>query len=149
MIIRDMLADKGNQVVYSVAPETSVADAITLMTDKDIGSVVVMRDGGMAGLVTLREILRGLHRLGGKVVDVPIEEIMVTNPVIGQPDDSVDRMRQLMTENHVTHLPVLEQGRLIGILSFQDVARSMVKDVALENQMLKQYIKNWPEQGQA
>lgn len=149
MIIRDMLADKGNQTVYSVAPETSVADAITLMTDKDIGSVLIMQDGEMVGLVTLREILRGLHRFGEKIVDVPIKEIMVEKPVVGQPEDSVDRMRQLMTENHVSHLPVLEQGHLIGILSFQDVARSMVKDVALENQMLKQYIKNWPEQGQA
>jgi CBS domain-containing protein len=145
MIIRDILADKGHQI-YSVAPDTSVVDAVALMIEKDISSVLVLRGGAMAGLVTLREILRGLHRLGSKVVNVPVSEIMMVDPVIGEPDDSVDRMRQLMTENHVTHLPVLEKGQLIGILSFQDVARSMVKDVALENQMLKRYIRNWPEQ---
>ncbi|HVK56573.1 MAG TPA: CBS domain-containing protein [Burkholderiales bacterium] len=147
MIIRDILTDKGNQI-YSVAPDTSVAEAAAFMIEKDISSVLVLRGGAMAGLVTLRELLRGLHRLGGNVVNVPVSEIMVASPVTGEPEDSVDRMRQLMTENHITHLPVLEKGKLIGILSFQDVARSMVKDVALENQMLKKYIKNWPDQGQ-
>ena len=145
MIIRDILADKGSQI-YSVAPDTSVADAVALMIAKDISSVLVLRGGAMAGLVTLREVLRGLHRLGPKLPGVPVSEIMVVSPVIGHPDDSVDRMRQTMTENHVTHLPVLENGRLVGILSFQDVARWMVKDVALENQMLKQYIKHWPDE---
>jgi len=145
MIIRDILADKGSQI-YSVAPDTSVADAVALMIAKDISSVLVLRGGAMAGLVTLREVLRGLHRLGNKLPGVPVSEIMVVSPVIGHPDDSVDRMRQTMTENHVTHLPVLENGRLVGILSFQDVARWMVKDVALENQMLKQYIKHWPDE---
>ncbi len=148
MIIRDILTDKGSQI-YSVGPDTSVPDAAAFMIEKDISSVVVLRNGAMAGLVTLREILRGLHHLGSKLVNVPVSEIMVANPVTGEPEDSVDRMRQLMTEHHITHLPVLEAGRLIGILSFQDVARSMVKDVALENQLLKQYIKNWPEQNKA
>lgn len=148
MVIRDILADKGNQEVYSVSPDTLVTDAIELMVKKDISSVVVSNAREMMGLVTLREILKGLHRLGEKVVKVKVSEIMVKNPVIGEPDDSVDRMRHIMTESHVTHLPVLDNGNLTGILSFQDVAKSMVKDVALENQMLKQYIKNWPEQGQ-
>ena len=148
MVIRDILADKGNQTVYSVSPSTSVTDAIELMVKKDISSVVVSESQDMIGLVTLREILKGLHKLGEKAVKVTVSEIMVKNPVIGDPNDSVDRMRQVMTENHITHLPVLENGVLTGILSFQDVAKSMVKDVALENQMLKQYIKNWPEQGQ-
>lgn len=146
MIIRDILADKGTHI-YSVAPDTSVAEAVALMIDKDISSVLVLRGGAMAGLVTLREILRGLHRLSGKLSAVPVSEIMIVNPVTGQPDDTVDKMRQAMTEHHVTHLPVLEKGRLTGILSFQDVARSMVKDVAMENAMLKEYIRNWPEQG--
>ena len=146
MIIRDILADKGNQI-YSVASDTSVADAVAFMINKDISSVIVLRGSAMAGLVTLREILRGLHRLGDKLPGVPVSEIMLAGPVTGDPDDSVDQMRQIMTEHHITHLPVLEKGRLTGILSFHDVARSMVKDVALENAMLKEYIRNWPEQG--
>lgn len=100
----------------------------------------------MAGLVTLQEVLRGLHRLGTGLPNVPVSEIMAISPVTGHPEDSVDQMRQAMTDNHITHLPVLENGRLVGILSFQDVAPSMVKDMVLENRMLKEYIKHWPDE---
>ena len=93
MIIRDMLADKGNQI-YSVAPDSSVADAVALMIAKDISSVLVPRGGAVAGLVTLREVLRGLHRLGTGLPNVPVSEIMAISPVTGHPEDSVDQMRQ-------------------------------------------------------
>jgi len=145
MTIREILADKGDKI-YAVTTETQVGDAITLMIERDISSVVVLRDGKLAGLVTLREILRGLHRLGPKLTGVPVGQIMTAQPVTGHPDDSVHQLRTVMTENHITHLPILESDALVGIISFQDVARSAMKEVAFENTLLKTYIKNWPEQ---
>jgi CBS domain-containing protein len=145
MTIREILADKGDRI-YAVSPETQVGDAVTLMINQDISSVVVLRDGKLAGLVTLREVLRGLHRLGPKLTSVPVAQIMTAQPVTGHPDDSVYQLRTVMTENHVTHLPILESDALVGIISFHDVARSAMKEVAFENTLLKSYIKNWPEQ---
>jgi CBS domain-containing protein len=144
MTIREILAGKGDKI-YAVTPETQVGDAVTLMINQDISSVVVVREGKLAGLVTLREVLRGLHRLGPKLTGVPVAQIMTAQPITGHPDDSVHQLRTVMTENHITHLPILEKGALIGIISFQDVARSAMKDVAFENTLLKSYIKHWPE----
>lgn len=145
MTIREILADKGDKI-YAVTPETQVGDAITLMIKQDISSVVVLRDGKLAGLVTLREILRGLHRLGPKLTSVPVGQIMTAQPVTGHRDDSVHQLRTAMTENHITHLPILENDALVGIISFHDVARSAMKEVTFENTLLKSYIKNWPAQ---
>jgi CBS domain-containing protein len=145
MIIREILADKGDKM-YCVTPETQVGDAVTLMIKQDISSVLVLRDGNLAGLVTLREILRGLNRLGQKLTSVPVAEIMTAQPITGHPEDSVHHLRTMMTDNHITHRPILENGKLAGIISFHDVARSAMKDVAFENTLLKRYIKNWPEQ---
>ena len=70
---------------------------------------------------------------------------MKADPPTAQLEDSVDFLRGLMTQLHITHVPVVDKGVLVGILSFHDIARSAIKDVAFENQLLKQYIRNWPE----
>lgn len=73
--------------------------------------------------------------------------VMKVNPPTAKPDDTVDHLRSLMTEMHITHVPVMNHDQLVGILSFYDIARSAIKDVAFENKLLKQYIKNWPANG--
>ena len=75
----------------------------------------------------------------------PCRLVMNSNPPVAQSEDSVDHLRGLMTGLHITQVPVVDQGTLVGILSFHDIARSAIKDVAFENLLLKQYIKNWPE----
>ena len=97
------------------------------------------------GVITLREILNGLNTHGGKLMQSPCRLAMKANPPVTRPEDSVDHLRGLMTELHITHVPVVDQAALVGILSFHDIARSAIKDVAFENKLLKQYIKNWPE----
>jgi CBS domain-containing protein len=69
----------------------------------------------------------------------------VKDPTCGKPDDTIDQMRSLMTERHVRYLPIMDEGRLVGVLSFHDVARAALKAASFENRLLKQYIKNWPE----
>ena len=99
----------------------------------------------MLGLLNLRELLQGLNSHGGNLMQAKCRNVRRINPLVAKPDDSVDHLCGLMTGPHITHVPVGDHGVLIGILSFHDIARSAIKNVALENQLLKQYIKNWPE----
>lgn len=116
-----------------------------MMVENAISSVIVLDAGEFSGLITLRELLKGLNTHGGKLMQSPCRLVMKSNPPVAQSEDSVDHLHTLMTELHITHVPVVDQGTLAGILSFHDIARSAIKDVAFENQLLKQYIKNWPE----
>jgi CBS domain-containing protein len=100
----------------------------------------------MTGLLTFREVLAAVHRYRGDIHDVKVSLVMVGSPVCGNLDDSVDQMRSMMTENHVRYLPIKDNGALIGVLSFHDVAKASLRAASFENKLLKQYIKNWPEQ---
>jgi CBS domain-containing protein len=144
MVIRDILNMKGGQI-YSVAPDGRVADAVKLMVSQDIGSLVVLDDGRMAGMLTFREVLQGLNAQGGNLGDLRVKSLMVADPVCGSPDDSIEHLREVMTQNHVRYLPVRDGDRLLGVISFHDVAKSVIKETSFENRLLKRYIKNWPE----
>jgi CBS domain-containing protein len=144
MVIRDILNMKGGQI-YSVAPDGRVADAVKLMVSQDIGSLVVLDDGRMAGMLTFREVLQGLDAQGGNLGDLRVKSLMVADPVCGSPDDSIEHLREVMTQNHVRYLPVRDGDRLLGVISFHDVAKSVIKETSFENRLLKRYIKNWPE----
>jgi CBS domain-containing protein len=148
MLVAELLADKAKQspaaTLYTMTPDTRVSEAIALMMDKAISSVLIAEDGKMLGLITLREIIAALNTREGTIVDALCRDVMKTNPPTAKPDDTVDHLRGLMTERHITHVPVMKADKLIGILSFHDIARSAIKDAAFENQLLKQYIKNWP-----
>jgi len=144
MLVQDLLADKGGSI-FSLGPDAGVAEAVALMIEKDISSIIVMDGGRMAGLITLRELLRGLSALGSRLVTAKVRDVMKPDPPVAKPDDTADHLRGLMTELHITHVPVVDEGKLVGILSFHDIAKSAIKDVAFENKLLKQYIRNWPE----
>lgn len=148
MTVSELLADKAEQAphstLYALGPDAGIADAVALMTDKAISSVVVAADGEMLGLITLHEILAALNTRGGAIMQAKCGEVMKANPPTAKPEDSVDQLRGLMTELHITHVPVMKEKLLIGIVSFHDIARSAIKDAAFENKLLKQYIRNWP-----
>jgi len=147
MIIRDILNMKGGQI-FSIAPDGRVADAVRLMVEQDIGSLVVLDGERMAGMLTFREVLIGLNANGGNLGDLRVKSLMVVEPVCGSPDDSIDRLRDVMTKNHVRYLPVSDAEKLLGVISFHDVAKSVIKETSFENRLLKRYIKNWPETGE-
>ena len=150
--VADLLSDKARQtqneakrVLFSICPDGTVAEAIAVMAKNEISSMIVMEAGHMVGLITFRELLTGLDTHGGNLLHAKCRDVMKLKPPVAKPEDSVDHLRGLMTELHITHVPVVEHGVLVGILSFHDIARSAIKDVAFENKLLKQYIKNWPE----
>lgn len=144
MIIRDLLNMKGNAIT-SIAPTEKVSKAVHMMVEHDIGSLVVLNHGEMTGMLTFREVLQTLHKHEGNLGTITVEEVMVAKPLTGHPDDTLDHMRQVMTEQHVRYLPIKEEMKLLGVLSFHDVAKAVVKEVSFENKLLKSYIKNWPE----
>ena len=131
--------------VFSIGPDATVTEAVSAMVNHEISSIIVMDSGEMVGLITLRELLRGLNSHGGDLMQATCRHTMETNPPVAKPDDGVDYLRGLMTDLHITRVPVIDHGVLVGIVSFHDIARSAIKDAAFENQLLKQYIKNWPQ----
>jgi CBS domain-containing protein len=144
MIIRDILNLKGN-TIFSIAPTGRVADAVATMVKNDIGSLVVMADGEMTGMLTFREVLRALDARGGNLGEMPAGEVMVADPLTCALDDTVDSLRERMTEQHVRYVPVVDKGKLLGVISFHDIAKAALKEASFENRLLKRYIKNWPE----
>lgn len=146
MSIREILASKSIGEIFSISPDSSISAAIAIMGQHDIGSLVVKESGQMVGLLTDRDIVRGLHKARGDLTKTLVREVMVASPVVGHPEDTADQVRRLMTESHISHLPVVGEEGLVGIISFYDVARTALSNVEFENKLLKRYIKDWPEE---
>ena len=145
MLIRDILSLKGG-TIHSVEGATALAQAVALMVRHDIGSLVVMDSGRMAGMLTFREVLRALDA-GGALTNVRASDVMVRDPICGRPGDTIDELRELMTRHHVRYLPVTEGDELVGVLSFHDVAKAIIKETSMENRLLKRYIEHSSEIG--
>ncbi len=145
MRVSDILRVKGN-ALYTLGPDHTLWSAVQTMAQHDIGSVVVMEHGRLVGILTFREIINTLHKNGGQIGSGTIASVMDGNPQTVKPDTDVNEVRRLMLESHVRYLPVLDGTTLAGVISFYDVARAVLEEQGLENQMLKAYIRDWPEQ---
>ena len=144
MRLKELLKMKGN-VLHHVGPQQTLPGALAQMVEKDIGSLLVMDGDRMVGLITFRELLAAIHHHENGMQSVRIADIMITDPATAGPDDTIDHMRALMTEKHIRYLPIIDNGELLGVLSFHDLARAALNVATIENRVLKRYIKNWPE----
>jgi CBS domain-containing protein len=145
MQVKEILAIKG-KVLYTIAPERPLVEAIAVMTEQDVGSLVCFAQGKMAGMLTFREVLNAVHAHDTQWRDVAVAEVMVAKPFCASPDMDMDELRRLMVEHHQRYLPVMEDGLLMGVVSFHDVAKAVLEEQSFENKMLKAYIRNWPEE---
>ena len=148
MLIRDILNLKGS-TLFSIVPTGRVSEAVSIMVKNDIGSLVVMEGGRMTGMITFREVLGALDAQHGDLGDLQVGTVMVKEAICGHPDDTIDRLRVVMTRNHIRYLPITDNEQLLGVISFHDVARAVTKETSMENRLLKRYIKNWPEEESA
>ncbi|ANQ84197.1 CBS domain-containing protein [Azoarcus olearius] len=149
MLVSEILAIKG-KVLYTIAPNRSLAEAVTIMTEQDVGSLVVFAQGQMAGLLTFREVLQAVHKGGGGWESLPVETAMLKGPLTAAPTMEMDELRRLMVDRHQRYLPVMDGNTLLGVVSFHDVAKAVLEEQSFENRMLKNYIRNWPaEEGEA
>ncbi len=145
MLIREILASKDSAQIFSIAPGASVADAVKLMVHNNIGSLVVLDKEVMVGYITERDVIRGMAAKGCSLADVHVSEVMDKEPFVGSQEDSVDYARDVMTKNRISHLVVMDGDKLIGVMSLHDIAKASLKYAHYENELLKRYIKHWPE----
>jgi CBS domain-containing protein len=143
MQVKEILRVKGSRLI-SVEPSGRCVDAVRTMADQNLGSLVVMEHGRMVGLLTFHELLQALAKRGGALGDVKVSDIMVRDPVTAAPDMEVNDLRRTMLDSGARYLPVTQDGKLLGVISFRDVAKAVLEEQDFENKMLKGYIKNWP-----
>jgi CBS domain-containing protein len=143
MQVKEILRVKGNRLI-ATEPSGRAAEAVATMAKENLGSLVVIERGRMVGMLTFRELLGALAQRSGSLGEVRVGDIMVRDPVTTSPDMEVNDLRRTMLESGARYLPVLQEGRLIGVISFRDVAKAVLEEQDFENRMLKGYIKNWP-----
>jgi CBS domain-containing protein len=143
MQVKEILRVKGNRLL-TIEPAGRAADAVRTMAEQNLGSLVVLEHGRMVGMLTFREILQAMAQRSGTISDVRVGDIMVRDPVTATPDMEVNDLRRTMLDSGARYLPVVQEGRLIGVISFRDVAKAVLEEQDFENKMLKGYIKNWP-----
>jgi CBS domain-containing protein len=140
----DILRVKGN-VLYTVNADASLWAAVQTMAEHDVGSVVVMEHGDLVGMLTFREVINTLHAQNGVIGEATVRRVMDDAPLTVTPETDVNEVRRLMLERHTRYLPILEGRTLLGVISFYDVAKSVLEEQSFENRMLKAYIRDWPE----
>ena len=143
MQVKEILRVKGSRLV-SIDPSGRAADAVKTMATENLGSLVVIEQGRMAGMLTFHALLQALASQGGALGELRVGEIMERDPVSATPEMEVNDLRRMMLESGARYLPVMQGGRLLGVISFRDVAKAVLEEQDFENRMLKGYIKNWP-----
>ena len=139
MRISEILRIKGH-TLFTTAPGGPVLDAVKAMAQNDIGSLVVMDHGKLAGMLTFREVLEALAEREGSLGEITVEEVYERDPLTAGPDLDVMELRRVMLERHARYVPVMDGGTLLGVVSFHDVAKAVYEDQSFENQMLQSYI---------
>ncbi|MGH8190246.1 MAG: CBS domain-containing protein [Rhodanobacteraceae bacterium] len=137
--VKHLLEGKGN-AVYTITPEAPVLDAIRLMAERSIGALPVMRGEALAGIVSERDYARKVILKGHSSRETPVSDIMTPSPTSVGPATTVDECMRLCTELRVRHLPVIENNRLIGIVSIGDLVKAVIDDQAAEIDHLQRYI---------
>jgi CBS domain-containing protein len=141
MVVSEILRIKG-KTLFTTTPEGKVLDAVGVMAQHDIGSLVVMDHGRMMGMLTFAEVLKAMAERGGNISDLRIEEICQRDPLTATPHLDVMELRRTMLERRARYVPVMEGTTLQGVVSFHDVAKAVLEEQSLENRMLKSYIKD-------
>jgi CBS domain-containing protein len=148
MKVADILKVKGG-TLYTVKPEQALAEAVQIMADKDIGSLVVMEHGDLVGMLTFREVMASLVANGGALGTRLVRSAMDDHPLTCTLATELDEVRRMMLERHARYMPVLDSRTLMGVISFYDVAKAVVDSQNFENKLLKAYIRDWPGEDEA
>jgi CBS domain-containing protein len=145
MLVSEILRIKGS-TLFTATMDMSVADAVHAMAENDIGSLVVMDHGKLAGMLTFRELIKVLDERGNELKSLTAGEIMERDALTADPRMDVQALRKAMLDRHARYIPVMDDTTLLGVLSFHDVAKAVYEEQSFENKMLKSYIKNWPDE---
>jgi len=140
--IKDLLDFKGEDPVHTIAPDATVFEAISRMAEMNIGAMLVVQDKVIKGILTERDYMSKVAVLGRSSRETPVHEIMTGKVVYVTPDASLEEVAAIMTEARIRHIPVLRDGRLLGIVSSGDVVRQISSNQEAHIQTLKEYISD-------
>lgn len=138
--VKDILDVKGLNV-WSIAPDVSVYDAMKLMADKEIGALMVMEGTKLVGIISERDYARKVILQGRSSKSTQVREIMTTRVVYAQPDQNIEECMALVTEKRVRHLPVIDEGQLVGVISIGDLVKSIISEQKFIIEQLERYIR--------
>ena len=145
MKVSDILRVKGT-TLYTASPDELLADAVNVMSEWDIGSLVVMERGDLVGMLTFREVIQAMVKGRGGVGTTLVRSAMDDAPLTCTLETDMDEVRRMMLDRHARYMPVMDRRMLMGVISFYDVAKAVVDSQNFENKMLKAYIRDWPEE---
>lgn len=138
-LVKHLLDSKGREII-SITEEASVLDAIRTMADRSIGSLLVMKDSNLQGIVTERDYARKVIVKGRSSKSTKVSEIMTSDVVVAKPDQTVNECMTVMTERRIRHLPVVEDGAVVGLISIGDLVQAIIADQQEEIEQLEHYI---------
>lgn len=139
-----ILKSKSDKTIYSTTPTASVFDAVKLMAEKSIGALVVMEGDAVVGVVTERDYARKIVLMARSSKETPVREIMTSAVICVSPERTSEECMALMTERRVRHLPVMDNGKLIGVISIGDLVKDVISEQKFIIQQLEQYIAGKP-----
>lgn len=140
MKLKDILNKKGSQV-WTVKSNQTIQEALEILVTKKIGALVVVDEGGrIEGIISERDIVRGLYVQPGQISTVPVRQLMTKKLIVGSPEDETKYLMGIMTQSRVRHIPVVDNGKLQGLVSIGDVVKSVIDDSTYEIHYLKEYI---------
>ncbi len=137
--MRQILAAKGGEA-YAVSPDASVLDAVRMMAEREVGALLVMEGERLAGIVSERDYARKVVLRGRSSSETKVEDIMTADVVVAGPDRSVEQCMAAMTEHRIRHLPVVEDGKVVGVVSIGDLVKVVIADQRATIEQLERYI---------
>jgi CBS domain-containing protein len=140
-IIRDILYSKGDAKVYSIEPGAMVVEALKLMAEKTVGALLVLENGKLVGIFSERDYARKIALMERSSRTTEIRQVMTADLICVSPSDTMEYCMELMTEKHIRHLPVLEQGKLIGLVSIGDLVKNIIEDQKAMIIQLEKYMR--------
>ena len=138
--VAHILKSKHTQTVYSIAPAASVLDAVKLMAEKGIGALLVMENEALVGIVTERDYARKIVLMNRSSKDTPVRDIMTSSVMYVRPEQTNEDCMALITENRLRHLPVMDKGKVIGLISIGDLVKDIISEQRFVIQQLEHYI---------
>jgi CBS domain-containing protein len=138
--VRDILKTKGSQV-WSISPDTSVLEALEFMAEKNVGAVVVLVKGKLVGIISERDFARAIARLGRCLIEAPVKDFMTKEVYTTKPEVLTEECMSLMSEKKIRHLPVMVEGKLVGLISIGDIVKEVISNKESTIHSLENYIE--------
>ncbi len=137
--VKHLLGSKG-KVVWSTTPNANTIEALKLMAEKDVGALLVMDGEKLVGIISERDFARRLAASGGFDVHQPVKEVMITNVYYANPENTTEECMKLMTNKHIRHLPILEKGKVVGLITIGDIVKEIIDNQQSTIKSLENYI---------